>query len=79
MTKDDVAILRRSIDKRVIICFTDGEIITAIVDSVDENDGEVVYQMLSTNQVDKPAYAEHGLGAPYLLRFGDVEHVETDY
>ncbi len=78
MTQDDVALLRRSIDKVVRLHCTDGEVISAKIDLVDENDGEIVYQMLATNQETKPAYSKAGIDAAYLLRFDEVEWVEQE-
>jgi hypothetical protein len=78
MNENDVSELSRSIDKVVRFYCTDGEIITARIDLVSTEDMEVVYQMLATNREDKPAYAKTGIGAAYLLRFGDVERFEVE-
>jgi hypothetical protein len=78
MTESDVAVLRQNIDKVVRLYCTDGEVISAKIDLVAEDDGEIVYQMLATNQESKPAYVKAGKGAVYLLRFDDVERVENE-
>ena len=73
----DLEELRRSVDKVVTLFCTDGEVISAKIILVCEEDEEVVYEMLATNREKKQAYAKAGIGAVYVARFCDVERIGT--
>lgn len=68
-------LLRESIDKIVRLRCTDGEIIVAKVDLVDAEDGEIVYEMLSTT--DESKYEKFDRQPAYLIRFHQISSVEA--
>lgn len=75
MTQDDVMLLERSIDKVVRLRCKDGELIVARVDSVDTQDGEIVYEMLSTT--DESKYEKYDRQPAYLIHFHEIASVEV--
>jgi hypothetical protein len=70
--------LRQRIDQVVKLRCTDGEIISARIEFISEEDRDVICQILSTNRKDKPAYAKGGIGTDYLIRLEDIERLETE-
>jgi hypothetical protein len=75
MTADEVMLLQDSIDATVKINCTDGEVITAKIDSVDTEVGEIVYQMLSTT--DESKYEKFDRQPAYLIHFREIASVES--
>jgi hypothetical protein len=73
MTSDDIRLLQRSIDGTVKLNCTDGEVIVAKIDSVDQEVGEVVYQMLSTT--DESKYEKFDRQPAYLIHFREIASV----
>ena len=74
MTEHDIALLENSVDKAVRMRCTDGEVITAKIDSVDRADGEVVYELLSTTK--ESNYEKFDRQPAYLIRFAEIHSVE---
>ena len=75
MTRDDIALLQRSIHKVVRLSCADGEVILAKIDTVDPEDGEIVYEMLSTT--DESKYEKFDRHPAYLIHFHEVGSVEV--
>lgn len=74
MTQNEVAFLQQSVDKIVKFRCTDGEVITAKIDTVDAQDQEIVYEMLSTT--DESKYEKHDRQPAYLIHFHEIASVE---
>ena len=78
MTQHDVILLQQSINKVIRLTCTDGEVITLRVDSIDTQDKEIVYEMLSTT--DESKYEKHDRQPAYLIHFHEIASVEvTDH
>jgi hypothetical protein len=75
MTKNDVALLRESIDKIVRFRCTDGEIILAKVHTIDVEDEEIVYDLMTTT--DESKYEKRDEQPAYLIHFRDIVSVEA--
>jgi small nuclear ribonucleoprotein (snRNP)-like protein len=75
MTQHDVTLLQQNINKVIRLRCTDGEVITARVDSVDPQDEEIVYEMLSTT--DESKYEKHDRQPAYLIHFHEIASVEV--
>jgi hypothetical protein len=74
MTEVDLELLKASIDKIVrIICY-DGEIMTAKVNLVSEEDEDLIYDLISTTK--ESMYEKHDKQPAYLIRFKEIERVE---
>ncbi len=67
MTDQDTELLLRSIDKTVRIECTDGEVILAKIDTVSIEDGEIVFELLSTT--DEKKYEKYDKQPAYLMHF----------
>lgn len=74
MTAEDIVLLQNSIDKRVRLRCTDGEIIVVRIDTVDAGDGEIVYEMISTS--DESKYEKFDRQPAYLIHFAEIASVE---
>jgi hypothetical protein len=70
--------LRQRVDQVVRLCCTDGEVISAKIEFISEEDRDFICQILATNREDKPAYAKCGIGADFLIRLEDVERLEIE-
>jgi len=74
MTGADLKLLKASVDKVVrIICY-DGEILTAKVDFVFEDDEDLIYDLISTTKESR--YEKHDKQPAYLIKFKDIDRVE---
>lgn len=73
MTTEDIVLVQNSIDKRVRIRCTDGEVIVAKIDTVDADDGEIVYEMISTT--DESKYEKFDRQPAYLIHFDEIDSV----
>jgi hypothetical protein len=74
MTQDDIVRIQQSIDRVVRLQCTDGETILAKIDAVDVEDGEIVYEMLSTT--DESKYEKFDRQPAYLIHFHEIASVE---
>ncbi|HXE90963.1 MAG TPA: hypothetical protein VNK82_08385 [Terriglobales bacterium] len=75
MTSEDARLLQCSINNVVRLHCTDGEVIVGKIDTVDVEDGEVVYEMLSTT--DESKYEKFDRQPAYLIRFQEIVSVEV--
>jgi hypothetical protein len=73
MTKDDVPILKESAGKQLEIRCTDGEVLEIKVISVSESEGDVVYDLISTNRPER--YTGHASKTSYLTAFSEIDTV----
>ncbi len=74
MTETDLQLLKASFGKVVrIICF-DGEIMTAKVNAVSEEDGDLIYDLISTTK--ESQYEKYDKQPAYLITFDQIERVE---
>jgi hypothetical protein len=74
MTEADIKLLKSSVGSDVrIICY-DGEVMTANVHWVSEQDGELSYDLISTTK--ESQYEKYDEQPVYLIRFKDIERVE---
>ena len=78
MAQDLVEELCQSVDQVVRLHCADGEVISAKIEFVSEEDQDVICQVLSTNQPGKPAYEKGGIPADYLIRLEDIEQIEME-
>ena len=74
MTAADLQLLKASIDKIVKIHCVDGEAMLAKIHFVADDDGEIIYELISTTK--ESQYEKHDEQPAYLMRFGDIDHVE---
>jgi len=74
MTPDDLRILKENLDGVVQITCIDGEIIRANIISVSEEEGDIVFDLISTNRPDK--YEKLDQQPAYLLRFVHIASVQ---
>ena len=74
MTQDDIVRIQQSIDGVVRLQCTDGETILAKIYTVDVEDGEIVYEMLSTT--DESKYEKFDRQPAYLIHFHEIASVE---
>jgi len=74
MAPDDIATLKDHIDKPVRIFCVDGEILTARVILVSEEEEDVIFDLLTTNRQDK--YEKLDRQPAYMLRFMHIAQVE---
>ena len=74
MTKGDLEVLKASVDKVVRIICRDGESMLAKVHAVSDEDGDVIYDLVSTTK--ESQYEKHDEQPAYLIKFEDIEHVE---
>jgi hypothetical protein len=74
MTADDLSVLKDHIDRVVTIDCMDGEVLTAKVLVVSEEDEDIIFDLVSTNRQDK--YEKLDRQPAYLLRFQHITHVE---
>ncbi len=74
MTDRDRELLLRSVDKTVRIECTDGEVILAKIDTVSAEDGEIVFELLSTT--DEKKYQKYDRQPAYLMHFDEIASVE---
>lgn len=77
MTDRDIEVLLRSIDKTVRIGCTDGEVILAKIDTVSVEDGEIVFDLLSTT--DEKKYEKYDRQPAYLMHFDEITSVEETH
>ena len=75
MTPEQIQLLKQRIDAKVRVRCTDGEVLVIKIDLVDDLDGEIVYEMLSTNRQAK--YEKFDVQPAYLIRFAEIESVEA--
>ncbi len=74
MTGADVQLLKSSVGKDVrIICY-DGEVITARVHWVSDEDKELSYDLISTTK--ESQYEKYDEQPVYLITFDQIERVE---
>lgn len=73
MKAEDIALLQQSIGKTVRFLCTDGEIIVAKVDTIDFEDEEIVYEMLSTTNESR--YEKHDVQPAYLIHFNEIASI----
>ena len=74
MTGADLELLKASVHKVVrIICY-DGEILTAKVDFVFEDEEDLIYDLVSTTK--ESHYEKHDKQPAYLIKFKDIDRVE---
>jgi hypothetical protein len=62
------------VDKVVWIICRDGERMLARVHVVSDEDGDVIYDLVSTTK--ESQYEKHDEQPAYLIRFENIEHVE---
>lgn len=74
MTEQDLQLLKASVDKIVRIICRDGERMLARVHVVSDEDGDVIYDLVSTTK--ESQYEKHDEQPAYLIRFENIEHVE---
>jgi hypothetical protein len=74
MTPDDVKLIKQNVDNVVRITCRDGEVILAKIDVVDESEGEVVYEMISTTNPSK--YEKFDQQPAYLIHFREIAFVQ---
>jgi small nuclear ribonucleoprotein (snRNP)-like protein len=74
MTEQDLQLLKASVDKVVRIICRDGERMLARVHAVSDEDGDVIYDLVSTTK--ESQYEKHDEQPAYLIRFENIEHVE---
>ncbi len=74
MTQDDIVRIQQSIDMVVRLQCTDGETILAKIYAVDVEDGEIVYEMLSTT--DESKYEKFDRQPAYLIHSHEIASVE---
>jgi hypothetical protein len=75
MDSDDLLRLQNHLDKTVRIFCVDGEVVTAKLLVVSEEDEDVIFDLLTTNRQDK--YEKLDKQPAYLLRFQNIAHVEA--
>jgi hypothetical protein len=75
MGEHDVDLVRKSIDKIVRFRCTDGEIILAKVHTIDVEDQEIVYDLVTTT--DESKYEKRDEQPAYLIHFRDIASVEV--
>ena len=78
MNEADMRVLGSHIDRDVVIQCKDGERMLVHLLSVDEGDGEIVYDLRQTNRAPEAGFAdmEYGQQPAFLIRFAEVDSVE---
>jgi hypothetical protein len=74
VTPNDLQLLKASIDRVVKITCSDGEILLAKVHAVSDEDGDVIYDLVSTTM--EFHYEKRDEQPAYLIAFRDIERVE---
>jgi hypothetical protein len=74
MTNRDTELLLRNTDKTVRIRCKDGEVILAKIDTVSVDEGEVVFELVSTT--DEKKYEKYDEQPAYLMHFHEIATVE---
>jgi small nuclear ribonucleoprotein (snRNP)-like protein len=75
MTPEDLKNLKASVDKRVVLHCTDGEVITAEIVSVSDEHEDVIYDIVSSN---RPEVYQAMEGKPaFVIPFADISFVEV--
>lgn len=75
MTERDLQVLKANIDNVVRIFCDNGEIILAKVHAISDEDQDVIYDLVSTTRLSQ--YEKHDEQPAYLIKFENIEHVET--
>lgn len=75
MNTSDLKLLKSRLDKAVRIFCLDGEVIVAKVLFVSENEGDLSYDLISTNR--ESQYEKLDRQPAYLIRFDDISAVEA--
>ena len=74
MTTDDLQLLSASVGKDVKITCTDGEVLVARIDSVSEEDSDVIYELISTSN--ESHYEKYDQQPAYRIGFVEIVKVE---
>ena len=74
MTEADLLVLKGSVDKTVRIICSDGEILTATIHAVSDEDQDVICDLISTTK--ESNYEKRDEQPAYLIHFHDIERVE---
>jgi hypothetical protein len=75
MNSSDLQLLRAKVDSTLRIFFVDGEIVTAKVVFVSDEDRDVIYDIVASNRPDK--YSDSETKSAYLANFDDIVSVEN--
>jgi len=75
MTPDDLELLKEKVNKVVKIVCTNGEIMLAKIHAVSDEDEDVIYDLIQTTK--ESQYEKHDVQPAYLIRFQDIQHVES--
>jgi small nuclear ribonucleoprotein (snRNP)-like protein len=74
VTEQDLQLLKASVDKVVRIVCRDGEHLLARVHAVSDEDGDVIYDLVSTTK--ESQYEKHDEQPAYLIGFENIDRVE---
>jgi hypothetical protein len=70
----DLQFLKASVGKTVRIFCSDGEVLLARIHAVSDEDGDIIYDLISTTK--ESHYEKRDLQPAYLISFRDIERAE---